>query len=186
MTEPFALIAADPPWRFDDLLPGRTRGAERNYQCLGTDDLCRLVLPPIASDAVLLLWRVAAMQEEALRVARAWGFTVKSELVWVKTTKRASPDAGATKLAFGMGRQVRACHEVCLIATRGRVRPLHRSQRSVFFAPRTRHSEKPDAFYDIAESTWQGPRVELFARRLRPGWECIGNEIGSYLEVAAE
>lgn len=181
----FAVVAADPPWQFDDRLPGRSRGAERNYPCMPVSALERLILPPIADNAVLLLWRVAAMQEEALRIVRAWGFTLKSELVWVKTTKRASVDAGATKLAFGMGRQVRAAHEVCLIATRGKVRPLVRNQRSVFFAPRARHSEKPDAFYEIAERTWAGPRVELFARRERENWTTYGNEIGTELEVRA-
>ena len=62
-------------------------------------------------DCLLLLWRVAAMQQEALDVARAWGFTVKTELVWEKLTKTGKPH-------FGMGHYLRGSHEVCLLATR--------------------------------------------------------------------
>ena len=183
MSGPFRVLEADPPWSFGDRLPGNGRGAAKHYECMSIDAIRRLVLPPLADDCVLLLWRVAAMQEEALSVVRAWGFTPKSEIVWVKTTG-ATEDTGAVRLAFGMGRQVRACHEVCLIATRGKVKPLHHSQRSVFFAPRTRHSEKPAGFYDLVESLYEGPRVRLFARSERPGWTSVGSEIGSTLEVA--
>lgn len=181
--EPFRVLLVDPPWKFGDSLPGLTRGAAKQYPCMPTHEIERLVLPPLAADCVLLLWKVAAMPSDALRVCQAWGFTPKTEIVWVKTTK-ASEDTGATRLAFGMGHQVRACHETCVIATRGRVKPLHRSQRSVFMAPRLAHSQKPDAFYEIVEPLYAGPRVELFARRARDGWTQFGFDLGSTLEVA--
>ena len=180
---PFAVLEADPPWLFGDRLPGRWRGAAKHYECMPSKDIARVALPPLANDCVLLLWRVAAMQEEALSVVRAWGFKPKSEIVWVKTTKE-TEDTGAVHLAFGMGRQVRACHETCIIATRGKVKPLHHSQRSVFFAPRQKHSQKPSAFYDLVEAMYAGPRARLFARSERPGWVSFGDEIGSTLEVA--
>lgn len=160
---------ADPPWLFGDRLPGKTRGAERLYQCMGSHMIARFELPPIADDAVLFLWRVSAMPSEAIQVAEIWGFTVKSELVWLKTTTTG-------KRHFGMGRYVRASHETCLIATRGRFKPKSRSVRSVFEAPVGRHSEKPNAFYDLVEQFSDGPYVELFARRRRPGWTCLGND----------
>lgn len=174
---PARCVVADPPWRFRDALPGRARGASRHYATLTAAEICRLVLPPIADDAYLLLWRVSAMQAEALRVARAWGFDVKSELVWCKRTP-------AGKRHFGLGRHVRLEHEVCLIATRGRVTPLRRDIRSTFEAPVGTHSEKPDAFYALVEQLCHGPYLELFARRQRPGWTCIGDELGTRLEAA--
>lgn len=44
-----------------------------------------------------------------------------------------------------------------------------------------RHSEKPDEFFEIVEKLC-GPampatHVELFGRKLRPGWTVIGNEV---------
>lgn len=182
MTEPFRVVYADCPWKFGDKLPGPSRGAEKNYGCLGVDALRAFPLPNIADDALLFLWRVAAMQEEALAVMRAWGFIPKSEIVWVKESKSAAarsvcPPLEQSSLAFGMGRYVRAWHEVCLIGRRGKAKVVDHSVRSVFFAPLREHSRKPDAMYDIIEKLSPGPYVELFARYRRPGWTSFGNEL---------
>lgn len=199
------VITADPSWLFDDALPGATRGASKQYTCMTARDIARLKIPPVEPDALLFLWRVSSMVSEALDVCRAWGFTPKSEIVWVKLTKgsgeRALPKdvtfpagtrldavvdqvfAHHAPLHFGMGRYVRASHETCIVATRGRARGLlkHLGQRSVFFAPVGAHSEKPEAFFRIVEGLSDGPYVELFARRARPGWTCIGSDLGHTL-----
>lgn len=185
MTETFKLVVADPPWAFGDKLPGKSRGAAKNYSTMKFDQICRYLRDAalgdkIADDAVLLLWRVSAMPTEALAVCTAWGFTPKSEMVWVKQTSRGSPrDAVDDPLHFGMGRYVRGSHETCLIATRGKVAGLvkNHSTRSVFFAPVGKHSAKPGEFYRIAEKLFEGPRLELFARKRRDGWEQIGDEL---------
>lgn len=168
-----ACICADPPWRFGDKLPGKGRGAAKHYKTLTVDDICNHWYGDIARaapDALLFLWRVSSMQQEALDVIKAWGFVLKSEIVWQKLTKHG-------KHHFGMGRYVRASHETCLIAVRGKPRILTRSIRSTFEAPVGVHSAKPDAFFDIAEDLCAGPRVELFARRQRAGWLCLGDEL---------
>lgn len=179
-TRPFQVIACDPPWRFGDSLPGPKRGASSHYDCLTVDQLKTFALPPISADALLFMWRVAAMQQEALDVLAAWGFTLKSEMVWVKKTFTGLPH-------FGMGRFVRASHETCLIATRGRGIDLIRSHsvRSVFEAPVARHSEKPDRFYEIVRELTTGRRCELFARRRRPGFVAFGDQVEP-MGVAAE
>jgi N6-adenosine-specific RNA methylase IME4 len=119
------------------------------------------------------------MQQEALDVASAWGFTVKTELIWLKKTVNG-------KRWFGMGRITRAEHETCLIATRGRPEMLNHSIRSTFVtdldvtglsAPIGRHSEKPEQFYSIVEQLRAGPYCELFARRQRPRWTCLGDQV---------
>lgn len=172
MAEPCRLLCADPPWPFKDRLPGGGRGAEKHYPVLSIADIARFPLPALADDAVLVLWRVASMAEEALFVTRAWGFTPKSELVWVKT------DATGRKVRIGMGRTVRNCHETAIIATRGRPQRLSASEKSVVFAPRSEHSAKPAKAYALIERLYPGPYVELFARQERRGWSCFGNEIG--------
>lgn len=193
---PYSVIVEDPPWKHGDQLPGPKRGAGKHYDVMPTEEICALSLPPIADDAHLFLWRVASMQQEALDVVRARGFTVKSELVWLKRTK-------GGKEAFGMGRHVRNSHEICLICTRGRgAGIINRSQRSTFtteydhtvaellggldddgggeFEARiAEHSRKPPEFYRIVEGLF-GPdvaRLELFAREQRPGWTTLGNEV---------
>ena len=169
---PFRVVCADPPWSFGDKLPGATRGAEKNYQVLSLEEIRAFPRPPVADDALLFLWRVSSQVEEAYSVVRAWGFVPKSEIVWRKLTANGKPH-------FGMGRIVRASHETCIVAKRGRPEILAKNIRSVFEAPTGRHSEKPEVFYDLVEQLSGGPYLELFARRIRPGWTCLGNEVAS-------
>lgn len=189
MTTPYRVVLADPAWKFNDKLPGDGRGAEKHYTCLSIEEMCKLELPPLADDALIFMWRVAAMQEEALTLMHMWGFDQKSEIVWIKT-KNGVVIADDTEVveddcAFGMGRYTRACHEVCLIGARGKGASLIKKKnvRSVFFAERQEHSRKPDKFYEIVESLvdGEGPFVELFARRARAGWKAYGDELGSKL-----
>jgi N6-adenosine-specific RNA methylase IME4 len=136
---------------------------------MSVEDIVAFPLPPLADDALLFLWRVSSMVEEAYQVTRAWGFVPKSEIVWEKLTSTGKP-------WFGMGRIVRASHETCIIAKRGRPIIKSKSVRSRFAAQVDRHSAKPLVFYDIIESLADGPYVELFARAHRPGWTSLGNE----------
>lgn len=174
------VLLADPPWRHDDHLPGKGRGASKHYDTMTTVEICGYQLPPLAPNCLLLLWRCSSMQDDAIMVMEEWGFTLKSEIVWVKLARRREPlpRGTASKLHFGMGRYVRNAHETLLIATRGRVQVADHSIRSVFAAPVQEHSRKPDYQYEIAERLVpKGPYVELFARRQWPGWHSYGNEL---------
>jgi len=179
----YACVTADPPWSFGDALPGESRGAVKNYACLSVEELIRFPFrgaeefPIIADNAWLFMWRVSAMVEEAYRVVRAWGFTPKSEIVWRKMT-------ATGKEHFGMGRYVRAAHETCIVATRGKVDVLSHSVRSIFEAPVGKHSEKPAEFYKIVESLAPGPYCEMFARSRRPGWHALGDQAPEQEAVA--
>lgn len=173
MTRRYVTIVADPPWRFSDALPGKGRGAGRHYSTLRPLEIAAAYDVPqlAADDARLFLWRVSALQEDALRVMRIWGFTPKAEIVWLKKTRTG-------KHWFGMGRQVRNAHEVCLIGTRGQPERLSASVRSIFEAPYTgRHSGKPEVFFDLVEALSPGPYLELFARERRRGWRALGLEV---------
>jgi N6-adenosine-specific RNA methylase IME4 len=174
----YACVLADPGWKFQDLLPGKTRGAAKNYNLMTVDEICNFTLPLIADNAYLFMWRVSAMVPEAYKVINAWGFTAKSEIVWNKLTKKGKP-------WFGLGRHVRASHETCIVATRGKPVRLSASIRSTFSAPvpvdetgKYIHSAKPDCFYQIVEELCNGPRVEIFARKTREGWLGIGDQVG--------
>lgn len=91
-------------------------------------------------------------------------------------------------LSFGMGRLFRQTHEICLIGVRGKVynNLKNKSQRSVHFDINKKHSEKPEILQNRLELMF--PKImenniyretlflEMFARRSRPKWFCMGNE----------
>lgn len=175
MTAPLCIVV-DPPWQFGDALPGKTRGAAKQYSCMTSDAIGPFIAGYCTgvTNAVLFCWRVAAMQGEAFRAIHDAGFIVKSELIWEKLTRNGLP-------WFGMGRYTRAAHEVCLIATRGRAFPEVRNVRSRFAAPVREHSRKPEEFYAIVEQLYpSSPKVELFARTPRAGWTQHGLELGKF------
>jgi N6-adenosine-specific RNA methylase IME4 len=101
----------------------------------------------------------------------------------VMTNKDNYPEETLTDiLAFGMGRLFRGCHEICLIGTRGSPYKYmkNKSMRSVHFHPTLKHSAKPDNLQIMLEKMF--PRIkklEMFARRDRKGWTCVGLECPS-------
>lgn len=66
-----------------------------------------------------------------------------------------------------------------MVGTRGNIpAPAPGTQwRSVIEAPRGRHSEKPEKAYELIESYFPNlPKIELNARKARPGWDAWGFE----------
>jgi N6-adenosine-specific RNA methylase IME4 len=183
----YQVIVADPAWSFDDRLakmksPTR-RGAASQYATMSVAEIAALDVASLADPlgCVLALWVPSSLLLDGLTVMRACGFVPKGNVVWVKTKKRVVDLHD--QLAFGMGRLFRQTHEIALVGTSGKsVYPLLKdhSQRSVILAPSMGHSRKPDELQESLELMFPGPdvkRLEMFARRVRPGWTCIGDAI---------
>ena len=77
--------------------------------------------------------------------------------------------------------------EFILTARRGSLRHLERVDSTWFRWPRMdrAHSRKPDAFLDLVERVSPAPRLEMFARRQRLGWDTWGNEALEHVELPA-
>jgi len=84
-------------------------------------------------------------------------------------------------LSFGMGRLFRQTHEICLIGISNNKiykQLSNKSQRSVSFGENLKHSAKPEHLQDSLEIMFpKAQKLELFARRHRSGWICLGNEV---------
>lgn len=176
-------IVADPPWSFSDkgsrIAPdasvrrARRGGIGRIYATQPLTWIAGLPVAEVAApSAHLYLWVPSALLAEGLVVMRAWGFTLKTTIVWDKTTKHGKP-------AFGAGHYFRGAHELVLFGVRGRCPALTRDQRTRFEAPVGEHSAKPERLQEMAERVSPGPRLELFARRARAGWTCWGDQVGA-------
>jgi N6-adenosine-specific RNA methylase IME4 len=157
----FAAIVIDPPWRYDNVA---TRGAaEDHYPTMSLDQLAALELPG-ADDGHLYLWVTNGFLRDGFDLMETWGYTYKTTLTWCKPQ-------------IGMGNWFRNTTEHVLFGVRGKCPTLRNDVPTHFVANRTRHSAKPESFYDLVESCSPGPRLEMFARRHRFGWHVWGNEV---------
>ena len=171
----YGVLYADPPWKFEvyNADTGLDHAADAHYPTMPTDQIKALPVPA-ADDAILFLWSTPPMLPHAHSVMQAWGFTYKSLIVW---------DKGID----GTGYWVRGRVEILLIGTRGNVpAPLPGEQPPQLVpARRGRHSEKPAIFAEIIEKLYPNtPKLEMFARASRPGWDVWGNEAPTSEETA--
>jgi len=162
----YSVIYADPPWSYDHPISD-SRRIENQYPTMSIDEICALDVPSIsADDAILFLWVTTPMLEKGFRVLNAWGFEYRTSMVWVKPS-------------IGMGQWVRQRHELLLIGVKGNIPTPRDGDKpdSVIEAPRLEHSKKPEIVYEIIEKMYpELPKVELFSRNKRNGWETWGFE----------
>lgn len=159
----FDVILADPPWKYDI----NTRGSPDDHYDVMDDDAISDLKIPTSKNCVLFMWGTAPKLPEALQVIEDWGFTYKTNMVWIKDK-------------IGTGYYFRGKHELLFVAVKGN--PLIPEEKdrpeSVLIAPRTAHSKKPEEIYGIIERMYPDAKyLELFARNTRKNWKSWGNEI---------
>lgn len=161
----FAVVEADPPWEFGN--KGVNGAAEGHYPTMTTAEICALPVKRHATaEAVCFLWVPNALLPDGLKVLEAWGFEFKTAEVWDK-----GPGNNGT------GFYDHQDHELLLIGVRGgNMTPVVRFS-SVIRAPKGEHSAKPDLAYERIEAMYpEAPRLSLFRRAPRDGWEAWGNQ----------
>lgn len=179
----YRTIVADPPWEYGKSRgfswragrPSGERGPMLTYPTMTVEEVAGLPVADIAAaDAHLYLWTTQRYLWDSRDVVRAWGFEPSCVLTWCK------PPTG-----FSLGGTFGKASEFCVYARRGRLKALTRTNRDWWEWSRTEHSAKPEAFLDVVEAVSPGPRVELFARRQRLGWDTWGDEALSHVELSA-
>jgi N6-adenosine-specific RNA methylase IME4 len=173
----FAVIYADPPWPWETWGgdSGKIRSAPDNhYGTSALDDIALLPVAPLAADdCALLIWCTAPHITIATHkpVIERWGFRPCTfGFDWIKT----NADDG---LHTGMGYYTRSNSEVCLLALKGSPLRLTTDVHQVVMAPVGEHSAKPEEVRRRIERLFPGPYLELYGRKLVPGWTVWGNEI---------
>lgn len=191
----YRCIALDPPW--PEYGGGKSkRGADRHYRLMSPRRIGETVLASPswspAADCHLWMWTTKSSLASALWLIEQFGFRYVTSAVWVKMRsamtrhERDELEAGCSpdprhRLQVGLGQYTRGAHELLLLGTRGKAMvpsPVDRLP-DVIFAERTRHSAKPDEAYALIERVSPGPRLEMFARASRSGWDVWGNEVAA-------
>lgn len=166
----YRVAICDPPWDYGDRPPSGS-GASQHYQAMSIDQLCKMpIAAHLAPDAVMFMWVTAPflLQNPGPReVLEAWGLTPKTGMVWYKRR-------------HNFGHYVSVRHEHVIIATRGSCTPDRPTPMvdSVFTSAQERfeHSEKPEELRQMVERMYNGPYLEIFARRPAAGWATFGND----------
>jgi N6-adenosine-specific RNA methylase IME4 len=173
--ERFRCIMADPPW------PARDQGSRiapahaGHYQVMSISSIIGLGDQVRAwAEKDCHLWLCApnyiVLDGTAAIVAQMWGFRPKQQCTWRKNK-------------IGMGHWMRNTTEQVILCVRGQLKPLKKNVRTDFDGPVGRHSEKPDELYRHIELVSPGPRLEMFARRARPGWMSYGDQAPSSTRI---
>lgn len=161
----YPTILADPPWAVHQRGKYNNRSAESHYDLMPLSQIKAMPVQDLAADnAHLYLWVPNGLLPEGLEVIKAWGFTFRSPLYWIKPR-------------LGLGNYIRNASETCLFATRGKAPVKFHAQPNWMFSPQQDHSHKPEEQFAIIERLSDGPYLELFARRRQPGWDAWGLEV---------
>lgn len=167
----YKIIYADPSWEYENKRTGGslTSGAQSKYPTMSLEEIKRMDIKKIAhKDSVLFLWITVPLLPNGFEVLKSWGYQYKTSLFWRKI------------MSLGMGFWFRGQVEVLLIGIKGNVKAF-RSQRPNFLQTKAKkHSEKPHEIYGLIEEISNkfdlNPKIELFVRNRREGWDSWGNE----------
>lgn len=135
----YSTILADPPWSTNQKGRTNVRSAESHYPLMSLDRIKAMPVSDLAAEnAHLYLWIPNALLQEGLDVIKAWGFTYRSPLYWIKPR-------------LLLGNYIRNASETCLFATRGKAPVRFNAQPNWMFCPQQDHSHKPEEQYAVIE-----------------------------------
>ena len=163
----YSCIVIDPPWEFQKLERDfRPAQAGCEYPTMTEEELAAMELPA-DDDCHLYLWVTQKTLPMGLRLAEQWGFKYQCVMTWVK-------NVGFTPYSWMYSTEhVLFCH-------RGGLRLEKLGLRLDFSAKVREHSRKPDEFYSLVRQASPGPRIDMFSREKRDGFDSWGNEAGKF------
>jgi N6-adenosine-specific RNA methylase IME4 len=175
----YQIIYADPPWNVS--LFSRTVRPQQlphPYPKMKLEDIKSLPVKDIADQngSHLFLWTTHKWLPKAFEVMQAWGFNYHCCLTWDKTY-------GFTPFSFMWST------EFCIYGQiKGKWMKLRKmGEKTLVREKPQKHSKKPQSMRKlILKACGDLSRIELFAREKTPGWDVLGNEVESDVELFAE
>jgi N6-adenosine-specific RNA methylase IME4/ParB-like chromosome segregation protein Spo0J len=167
--ETYRAVVIDPPWPVEKI--GRDerpdQGKYLDYPTMDIEDIRDLPVADLAADdgAHVYLWATHKHLPDAFEMLEAWGARFECLLTWDKPT-------GVAPFSWQYNT------EHVLFARFGDGLQMEEMGQQVSFtAPVSEHSEKPDVFYDRVRNASPSPRLEMFARNGRDGFDVWGDEV---------
>lgn len=176
----YDVLLIDPPWsHFGD--PNKNAAAGKHYQLMTDADVNNLPIKKILKkDAYVFVWATTPRLNAAIEAISSWGLHYRGVAhIWVKTRA----DGGIIHAQGIPPTYSKPTTELLLVATTKRtgrpIKLLTAKLPQVVLAPREGHSTKPEVFRKHIETAF-GPgynMIEIFARKISPGWDAIGNVV---------
>ena len=168
----YRTIVIDPPWKIQmapkTLFTKSGLATKLPYNTMTDQEILKFPINDFADESCLLfLWTIHSKIRFAFDMLDQWNFKYIATGVWYKHGQITS-----NGIQFGT--------EFYLIAYRGKrvdllkyvaPMPIHISVN------RTRHSEKPQKFYDILLKHTPAPRIDIFGRRRHYGFDAYGDQV---------
>jgi len=178
----YRVLVIDPPWNQGKtgkrkVRPNQTKTLD--YPTMCKQRLLNLPVKQWAEDQCFLwLWATNSKDRKtgepilktAFDLMEEWGFTFYTMITW---NKRTGP------CPFG---PYQIITEHILFGYKGKAvfdRKCLGKMQTCFTETPTVHSAKPDSFYQQIAKHFDGPRLDVFARQVREGYDGWGDQYGS-------
>jgi N6-adenosine-specific RNA methylase IME4 len=172
----YRTIICDPPWPMQKIeREVRPNQVGFDYPTMSEEELLSytVVDEKADSEAHLWLWTTQKFLPLALRLIDTWGFDYLCTFVWHKP--------GGYQ---PVGLPQYNC-EFVVMARRGGLEFIDtKALFTCFDAARREHSRKPDEFYEMVRRVSPEPRIDMFSREARVGFDQHGIEPDKFTEAA--
>jgi len=178
----YKTIVIDPPWQYGAGYPAPPNRPNCNpgvpkpmpYKTMTLDEIKALPLRDYAAEnCELYLWTTQKYLPYSFDVLKAWGWKYCQTLLWCKKPR-----------GTGQGGVYCPTNEFLILGRRGKMPKVKRLDSTWWQI--NCHSRKPEFLQDMIENVSESPRLEIFARRKREGWDVFGNEVESDIQLIGE
>jgi len=166
----YRCIVIDPPWDIKKIEREErpNQGVALDYPTMSLEEIADESLVPVRThaddDCHLYLWVTHKYLPAGLDLMEQWGFRYQCLMTWRK-------NVGITPFSWMYDT------EHVIFGRKGNLPLTQLGLRLSFDAPTQGHSVKPEVFYDRVRAASPGPRIDMFARTERDGFEVWGNEV---------
>ena len=172
----YRTITIDPPYpqpMTGGFKSRHSRPKELPYKSMTLEQIKSLDIAQYAEPGThLYLWTTNKFLRESFDIMEKWGFKYLVTLTWIKPSGLGAWFANTTQhCLFGY-------YQKCQF-NKARWKPTHFTG----IVKPGEHSKKPESSYQLMESVSDEPRLEIFARTKREGWDYIGDELGKPIEI---
>jgi len=166
----YRCLVIDPPWPVKKIEREErpNQGEDLDYPTMDLDKIAKLPIDDLANSngCHVYLWITHKFLPDGLELFEKWGVNYQCLLTWVKPT-------GMTPFSWMYNT------EHLLFGRIGNLNLLKNGVKLSFESPVKGHSKKPDRFYEIVQQVSPEPRLDLFAREERQGFDVWGNEVNA-------